>query len=177
MNADEYNQNQIDKGAVTGEVLTKLTEFWQGEHFLKADGKCGPETLKGITEDTVLDVVDDAETDPTIQVWDAFDGPLPYLPRDRKDVYALFGDPSNGSKADRKWVKENIRTFRKAMALPGVDPHRYVKLHRLAEPYVREALRRAASVSDYQITRFGAYNYRLMRSKNRLSYHSWGIAL
>lgn len=173
MNQDEYNQKQLDEGKVSGEHITKLTELWQKEHGLKQDGKLGPATLADIGTTTPLS---EATTEPKIQVWKPFDGPLEHLPRNRKDVYAIFGDPSNGSKANKKWENENIRTFRKDMALPGVDPHRYVKLHRLAEPYVREAMRRATSVSDYEITRFGGYVYRLMRGKSRLSYHSFGIA-
>jgi len=180
MTPDEFNQKQIDEGKVTGKHLTRLTKLWQENHLLDADAKLGKHTLHSVLNDEILDfdgsVIDDAPTDPTRQLWDVFDGPLSYIPRGRKDVYELFGNPSNGPKVDKKWLKENIRTYRKAMALPGVDPHRYVKLHKLAEPYVREALRRAALVSDYRITRFGAFNYRLMRSKNKLSYHSFGIA-
>lgn len=173
MNSDDYNQGQIDKEALAGEHLTKLTELWQSSHFLQTDGKCGPNTLESILGEPPAD---DEVTEPTRQTWEPFEGPIGYLPQNRRGVYNIFGNPSNGSKVDKRWYKENIRTFRKAMALPGVDPHRYVKLHKLAEPYVREALRRAQSVSDYKIITFGAYNFRLIRGVNRLSYHSWGIA-
>jgi hypothetical protein len=175
---DDYNQKQIDSEKFTGEHLTKLTEFWQEEHFLTADGKCGPNTLNNILKNDVVDGIDDADTDPLIDIKEPFDGPLDYIPRTRKDVYAIFGDPSNGEKVNKAWEKENIRTFRKAMALPGVDPHRYVKIHKLAEPYMREAMRRAMEACpDYVIDKFACFNYRLMRSSNRLSYHSWGIAM
>jgi hypothetical protein len=178
MNKNDYNQKQIDEGLITGEHLTKLTEFWQSEHFMKVDGKCGPNTLSSILRDDVVDGIDDAETNPTIEAWPVYSGPLNSIPSNRREVYEVFGDPSNGTKVDKKWFKENIRTFRKAMAIPGVDPHRYVKIHKLAEPYVREAMRRATEICpDYKIKKFACFNYRLMRSSNRLSYHSWGIAM
>lgn len=170
--ADEYNQSQLDLFALEGRHLTRLTEHWQRDHFLKVDGKCGPVTLESVLGDEFVDM----GTDPIIQTWEPFHGPLAKLPSNRSDVYELLGNPANGGKPDKKWVKENIRTYRKDHALPGVDPHRYVKMHKLMEPYAREALLRAASVSDYKITRFGDYVFRLMRSANRLSYHSFGWA-
>lgn len=178
MTADNYNQKQIDTRQISGSHLTKLAEFWQDGHFLKTDGKLGPTTLKSILSDEVIDCVSEADTDPRIYINEPFDGPLAQLPSNRRDVYRIFGNPSNGSKVDKKWFKENIRTYRKAMALPGVDPHRYVKIHKLAEPYMREAMRRATEACpDYAIKKFACFNYRLMRSNNRLSYHSWGIAM
>lgn len=181
---DEYNQFQIDSRELRGKHLSFLTEFWQRGHDLKADGYCGPKTLESILENVIvggiggtIDTIDDTPTDPARQLWAPFHGPLAELPQNRADVYRIFGNPANGGKVDKKWRRENIRTYRKAHALPGVDPHRYVKLHRLAEPYFREALRRAALVSDYKIHTFGDFVFRLMRSKNRLSYHSFGIAM
>jgi hypothetical protein len=173
MTPDDYNQKQMDESLVEGEHVTKLTELWQDTHFLTVDGKCGPETRESILGDSTVDP-GEPPTNPGEPP--PFDGPIGWLPKNRREVYEVFGDPSNGTKVDKKWEKANIRTYRKAMALPGVDPHRYVKLHRLAEPYVREALRRAQEVSDYNIITFGAYNFRLIRGVNRLSYHSWGIA-
>lgn len=174
MKKDDYNQHRIDSGEVKGKHLTKLVEFWQGEHSLKVDGKCGPMTLASIMKDETVDAVSEADTNPSVKLWGAFDGPLEYLPRTRSDVYKLFGNPGQ-AKADRRWVKENIREFRD---LPGVPRKWYVKLHKLAEPYVREALRRAAEVSDYKIDRFGGYVFRHQRhdSSRPLSYHSFGIA-
>ena len=173
MNSDDYNQLQIDKEIFTGEHLTKLTEFWQGGHFLTIDGKCGPNTLKSILGDGTVDV-SGADTNPTRQLWEPFHGPLEYLPSNRHDVYRIFGNPGS-IKAERKWVKENIREFRD---LPGVPHKWYVKLHKLAEPYVREALRRAEEASDYKIDRFGGFVFRHQQHKDSmpLSYHSWGIA-
>jgi hypothetical protein len=171
---DDYNQKQLDTHQISGAHLTKLAEFWQDSHFLKTDGYLGPATLKNILKDEMVDGISDADTDPTRQLWEAFDGPLESLPRGRRDVYRVFGNPGS-AKVDRKWVKENIREFRN---LPGVPPKWYVKLHKLAEPYVREALRRAGEVSDYRIERFGGFVFRHQQHKDAmpLSYHSFGIA-
>lgn len=175
---DDYNQLQIDKELVTGSHLTRLTELWQDVHFLKADGLCGPITRKSVLDGGSDDEVAEGDTDPlrVIRTWPDFHGPLDAFPRNRREIYKMLGNPANGGKADRKWVRENIRTYRKKHALPGVDPHRYVKMHRLMEPYAREAMARATSVSDYVVDRFGCYVFRLMRSVNRLSLHSWGWA-
>jgi hypothetical protein len=93
--SDDYNQLQINEGLITGAHITKLAEFWQDSHFLTTDGKCGPTTLKSILSDEVVDVVSEADTNPTMQLWEAFDGPLEHLPRNRRDVYKIFGDPAN----------------------------------------------------------------------------------
>jgi hypothetical protein len=177
---NDYNQQQMDTGSLRGRHLTLLAEFWQRNHELSPDGYCGPATIDSISsklaEGELPTFDDETPTPVTRQNWPVFEGPIGFLPNNRRQVYEVFGNPSNGSKVDKKWKKENIRTFRKKMALPGVDPYRYVKLHKLAEPYVREALRRAAEVSEYKIITFGAFNFRLMRHANRLSYHSFGIA-
>jgi hypothetical protein len=107
--------------------------------------------------------------------WKPFDGPLDRLPRNRREIYAMFGNPGVGS-PDKAWVKTNIIEVRD---LPGVPRRWYVKLHRLAEPYWREGLRRAhIAAPEYEITRFGGYVFRHIRHdpSRPLSYHSWGIA-
>lgn len=171
---DEYNQKQIDKECITGAHVTRLVEFWQDSHFLKTDGRCGPATLKSILKDEMIDSISEADTDPTVRLWEPFHGPLNHLPRTRSDVYRIFGNPGQ-AKVDKKWVKENIHDFRN---LPGVPSRLYVQLHKLAEPYVREALRRAAEVSDYKIERCGGFVFRHQQHNESmpLSYHSWGIA-
>ena len=108
-----------------------------------------------------------------------FVGGLDHIPRSRGGVRAAFGNPvDKDGGLDLAWKKKNIREYQGANALPGVIPGRYVKLHRLAEPYVREALRRAFDTSRYRIFRFGDFVFRHQRrDKSRpLSYHSWGIA-
>jgi hypothetical protein len=173
MNADDYNQKQLDENAVMGGHVTQLTELWQRENDLAVDGKCGPQTLANIARRQRE--YDLADTDPAIP--GVFDGPLARFPRNRREVYEIFGNPGGGKKVDKQFYRDNIRTFRRSMALPGVRPHRYIKIHRLAEPYIREAMRRAVEACpNYEIKKFACFNYRLSRSSNRLSYHSWGIA-
>jgi hypothetical protein len=104
-----------------------------------------------------------------------FDGPLDKVPHTRAEVYATFGDPGKGE-ADKAWTKANIVTVRD---LPGVPSKWYFQCHRLAEPYIREALRRAKEADPaYQIERAASFVFRHQRhdKKRPLSYHSWGIA-
>lgn len=116
-----------------------------------------------------------SEAEREIDLAPGFDGPLQRIPRNRAEVYATFGDPGKGT-PDQEWEKANIITVRD---LPGV-PHRwYFQCHRLAEPYIREALRRALLVDpDYEIERAASFVFRHQRHdpKRPLSYHSWGIA-
>lgn len=166
-----FNQRQIVLGKLLPSHLTSLTRLWQKHHGLHADGRLTNEVI------TSLRNVENEDTDPSI-FWETFDGPLVRLPKNRSEVYKIFGDPSDGRKVSKAWYRENIRTYRKDHALPGVNPRRYVKLHKLAEPYVREALRRAQQASDYKIHAFGDFVYRHQRHDPRrpLSYHSFGIA-
>lgn len=110
----------------------------------------------------------------------AFAGPLAEIPRNRAAVIRTFGDPGMGAtKADPKWERQYMTV---ATGLPGTwnGGKGRLYVHRLAEEYVREALRRCeeAGVLSY-ITRLGCFNFRHMRHDARmpLSYHSWGIAL
>lgn len=155
-----YNVDRVISKDITEEHLEKLARSWQRNHGLLADGMIGPKTLLTL-EDRI----------PT----EVFVGPLETIPRNRAEVYKTFGNPGTG-KADKKWVKENIVTVRD---LPGVPHKWYVQLHRLAEPYVREALRRAREVSNYEIERFAGFVFRHQRhdASRPLSYHSWGIAV
>ena len=106
-----------------------------------------------------------------------FVGGLDHIPRSRGGVRTAFGNPVNSHGGlDMGWFRRNIKEYRGE--LPGVMPGRYVKMHRLAAPYAKEALQRASDASDYKIFRFGDFVFRHQRhDKNRpLSYHSWGIA-
>lgn len=114
---------------------------------------------------------------PEIEViqWEPWDGPLGDLPRTRKDIYDVFGNPGVG-KLDKRWARQNMIVARD---LPLV-PKGKIYCHKLAEPYIREALRRCAlSCPDYQIARFGCFNFRHQRHdpSRPLSTHSWGIAV
>lgn len=105
----------------------------------------------------------------------AFDGPLERIPRNRAEVYATFGNPGTGH-PDPAWEKANIVEKRD---LPGVPHKWYFQCHRLVEPYIREALRRALLADpDYEIVTAASYVFRHQRHdpKRPLSYHSWGIA-
>lgn len=155
-----YNVDRVANQSVTEDHLKKLAKHWQRNHGLTADGLIGPKTvaaLEGRLES------------------EGFVGTLETIPRNRAEVYKTFGNPGTG-KADKKWVKSNIITVRD---LPGVPHKWYVQLHRLAEPYVREALRRAKEASNYEIERFAGFVFRHQRhdSSRPLSYHSWGIAV
>ena len=104
-----------------------------------------------------------------------FDGPLDRIPRNRAEVMQMFGNPGKGS-PDPAWVKANIITVRD---LPGVPHKWYFQTHRLVEPYIREAFRRALLADpDYEIERAASFVFRHMRHdpKLPLSMHSWGIA-
>jgi hypothetical protein len=112
----------------------------------------------------------------TVDKWRDFSGPLKWLPRQRSEVYEIFGNPGVG-KVDKKWRKKNIVECRD---MPGVPHKWYFQCHRLAEPYIREAFRRADLVCPcYQIERAASFVFRHMRhdSVRPLSYHSWGIAV
>lgn len=115
-----------------------------------------------------------------------FFGPLAVIPRTRGDVYDTYGNPGVG-KVDPKWERGNMVSARN---LPGRWNKGSGKLyiHRLAEPYLREALRRAGLFQEFNcialrplgyITRLGCFAFRHQRHDpaRPLSYHSWGIAV
>jgi hypothetical protein len=128
------------------------------------------------TVDTSETVLVDAPAIIRAREWKPFSGPLDRLPRNRKEVYEIFGNPGSGT-VDKKWKKENIRTYRD---LPGIPRKWYFQFHKLAEPNLREGLRRAQiAAPDYVITRAGGFVFRHIRhdSSRPLSKHSWGIAI
>ena len=114
----------------------------------------------------------------TLEPWA---GPLGILPRGQRAIIRVFGDPrgSDPEEADPKWERVNM------IVAKGLPKGRWSKsgrlyVHRKAEPYVREALRRCEllGVLDY-IERFGCFNFRHKRHDPDadLSEHSWGIAV
>jgi hypothetical protein len=111
-------------------------------------------------------------------VADTFEGPLDSIPSGRRESREIYGVPGHGQ-LNKKWARENMHT---AKGLPGIWNRRSGKIycHNLAEPYIREALRRCevAGVLD-QIQRLGCFNFRHQRhdSSRPLSYHAFGIAL
>lgn len=108
----------------------------------------------------------------------AFDGPLRRLPATRAEVYRVFGNPGTVA-VDRAWEQANMVSVR---GLPGRWNRSAGKLytHRLAEPYLREALRRCTLLGCLdELVTIGCWNFRHQRHQPErpLSYHSWGIAL
>jgi hypothetical protein len=107
-----------------------------------------------------------------------FDGPLDALPANRTAVYRTFGNPGVG-KTDKLWERAHMVG---AKDLPGTWNKGWNKLyvHRLAEPYLREALRRCVVLGCIdEIRSLGAFSFRHQRHDpgRPLSYHSWGIAI
>lgn len=175
MSANQYNVGKL--GSLTAAELTALTESWQTCEGLEVDGKYGPKTRESVLAAAAHSKSGVFTSAPAIissREWKPFDGPLDKLPRNRREVYAIFGNPGVG-KVARKWKRDNIVTVRD---FPGVPRKWHVSVHRLAEPYMREGLRRAHLVSPYVIERFGCFVFRHIRhdSANPLSMHSWGIA-
>jgi hypothetical protein len=119
----------------------------------------------------------DPEPDLEVEL-ETFDGPLEQLPRTRAEVYRVFGNPGVG-KVEPSWERASMVAARN---LPGRWNKGAGKLyvHRLAEPYVREALRRCQvlGVVD-ELLQVGCWNFRHQRhdAARPLSYHSWGIAV
>lgn len=117
---------------------------------------------------------DDATDD---EAFGEFDGPID-IPENRVEAYETFGDPGIG-KVDRRWER---KTMRVATGLPGSwnSGRGRLYIHRLAEPYLREALRRCAvaGVLD-EIERLGCFNFRHQRHdpSRPLSYHAFGVAV
>jgi hypothetical protein len=113
--------------------------------------------------------------------WPEFDGPLKSIPKGRKGMVEVYGDPSvtYTSKGTAKVSREFARKLHTVPAdmLPGLSRRLY--MHRAVSPYFREALRRAQLVApDYKFERVGCFNPRHMRhDKSRpLSDHTWAVA-
>lgn len=112
--------------------------------------------------------------------WSPFEGPLKAIPVGRAAMIRTYGDLGHSYDragnvvVSKAWARANCITAR---GLPGYD--RPVYVHRLVEPYLREALRRAGiAAPSYRIERLGCFAPRHQRhDKSRpLSDHSWAIA-
>lgn len=115
--------------------------------------------------------------------WPELDDGL-VLPRNSQAaIIETYGDPRSrrGRGADRSWERSHMTVARGLSAIPRGRLY----VHRLAEPRLREALRRVQLLIDAQripadtIRRIGCFNYRHMRhdTSRPLSRHSWGIAI
>ena len=167
MDADAYNARELAAARITPQDISTATRLAQKSLGLRVDGKMGKDTrgaLRGLA--------DNATSEPPDQLGE-FDGTLLRIPKSRAEILEVFGNPGTLDKPDKAWRKRQIITVRD---LPGV-PHRlYVQVHRLAEPYLREGLRRAAEDSEVKVERCGVHVHRAIRGRTTLSLHSWGIA-
>ena len=163
-----FNRGQMDLGAFTDEMIVETVRAFQREHpQLKEDGYCGART-QGLIERIV---------DPPVgQDMDWFIGDALMYPSNYADRVRILGD---GGREGTTWYRSNIVERQGDLALPGVPPRWYVKVHRIVEPYAYEAFRRAED-SGYEVERVGSFNYRLVRfgktGSKRLSSHALGIA-
>lgn len=127
--------------------------------------------------------------------WEPWDGPLEKRPHNRAEMIALLGDPTRGQlylkKPDPKWVKANIVELHGPTAFLPVLAKSYFPIHRLIEPYAREAFRRAEISCPGVIRREGTWGYNFRRIRHDtpekakaagrplrpLSLHSYGCAI
>jgi len=107
-----------------------------------------------------------------------FWGPLDKIPKNRAEVYEIYGRAPK----DKNHKAFNKAEMTVAKNLPGHWNSSSHKLYILGvmEEYLREALRRCErlGVIDY-IDSMGSYNHRHMRYDTAmpLSYHAWGAAV
>lgn len=116
-----------------------------------------------------------------------FDGPLEHRPKNLAEVIATFGDPGvKQLEPLAAWAHANIVEChehetgpRGRPPMPGATAQFYFQCHRLAEPYMREALARCEQVAAGHVKRAASFVFRHMRHRVDLplSYHSWGIAI
>lgn len=169
--ANNYNAVRLADGAVTPSQLTELTEHWQESHGLKVDGMYGPQTQASVQAAVPT------EKAPRIEggwsMWSG--GPLDRIPRSRKEMYEVYGNPGQG-KVNKDWEAKSIITVRD---LPGVPSKWHFRCHRLVEPYLREGLLRAARTSDYKIERAASFVFRHIRHdpSRPLSTHAFGAGV
>jgi hypothetical protein len=149
----------MERGEIQWQDLNTTIRFWQRHHGLDDDGLLGPQTLE------------------TIRV----QGPMT-RPKNRNELIQIFGHPGRDGK-DLQWEKRSIVSCHARGdrdPLPGAPERRWVHLHRLVEPVIREGLSRAVAADpEYVMERIGGYVYRHQRHDTRrpLSYHSWGVAI
>ena len=178
----KLSQHQIDAAAryndsvvteLNPDELAVLAAEWQEQHKLSVDGKYGPGTRASVMSQAGI-----PSSPPPVQLPDGgpFDGPLKQIPRNRREAYEVYGNPGTG-KVDRAWERANVV---KAKNLPGTWEGNGHYVHRLVEPYLREALRRcdAAGCLGY-ISRIGCFVFRHQRHdpKRPISYHSFACAV
>lgn len=118
-------------------------------------------------------------------LWAPWDGPQTKQPRSRAEVIAMLGDPTGGGKftqtekPDPAWIKAQTVELHSERAFLPVLAGRFVRVHKLVEPYMREAFRRADISCPGYVKKAGVLVFRHMRHdpKMPLSLHSWGCAV
>jgi hypothetical protein len=183
-----YNQKEVAEGDLTDSHIIRMVEFWQQNHDLEGDGKAGGMTQKSL-DDSIAREWDTCPPPPAggddqfvDGKWLWWDGPEESQPKTGQQI-RYFGNPETSKGSDvmsKRWYKENIIEchISNSNRLPGIPAKWYIKVHKMVEPYLREALRRCSVGSDYSIERMGSYNFRHMGGDpNRsLSMHSFGVA-
>lgn len=172
----EQLKKLVKNGVLHWADIAKAVTVFQIRCTLSPDGKAGADTRARIIvpPPTVSEVMAAPRGK-----WPKFDGPAIRQPRNTREVIQMFGDP--GTKTENPvWRKNNIVECHGKNRLPGVPDRFYVQVHRVIEPYLREALRRCeVDCPDYVIERLGGYCWRPQRGipGNPLSKHSWGLAV
>ena len=179
-------------------VLAALAWFFQDQHGLRCDGLIGPNTyqrMQQVHAPEPAPPADDASPSHgeiagpgQMLDFEPFVGPLgTRLPQTSKEVFEVSGFKGHRGKddkiqADPAWKKANIVTCHArgdCEPLPGVPGRLYVSVHRLMEPYLREALRRVQiACPGFEIQRLGGFVVRHMRHdpQRPLSLHATGFA-
>lgn len=157
--------------------IAVLLAHYQKENGLVEDGKYGPETER-VLNGLLADYTRPTEALP-IQ-WAPFNGPLVVRPRTRAEIRAMFGNPDKDGALDKQWEKDNIvRVHGEAAFLP-VLAETWFPVHKMLEPYFREAFMRAETSAPGYIQRPGTFGFVFRHTRHDpdlpLSLHSWGIA-
>ena len=175
---------ELATDGIFGDGTAEAVLFYQTANELTPDGIVGDATwghILGSTDTTAAAPVVAATT------FEPWDGPEDSQPTNRSEVYAVAGNP--GAEAeDKAWGRKNIVY---CVAKDGFEPlpfhedfkaNYWVGVHKVVEPYLREALRRARQACpDYRITRIACYNWRTIKNPNastpKLSMHAFGFAV
>lgn len=189
-NAIAYNRSEFLDDDFTVDHVVRLVQFWQKHHDLEADGVAGPLTQKSISNSTEKEW---CLKQITIKLhseraangrWLDWDGPATSQPKKGMQA-SVLGNPEKRSGSgilNKSWYKHNIVECHVSLGnqLPGVPARWYIKVHRVVEPYLREALTRVqVTCPGYVIHRMGSYNFRHMQNnpEKPLSMHAYGAAV
>ena len=139
-----------------------------------------------VKSETVVDVPEEEPTPPVelslsdkidslMNVWEP---PLESLPKNRAELYKVFGDPGKG-KPDKAFQRKNLFVAENLAGEWNGGKHR-LYVHKLIEPYLRQALSMTEMIlGEVPIEKLGCYNFRHIRHDvaNPLSDHSWASAV